>query len=349
MSKEIDCTNATVFGDITAYDQRNASMYSQYKWFKKRCDELKEKNPNDFIWVNRFTDGSTSYYCPPGLTGCYEGSCFINSETECNKNSVYPFNSDPKGESNGLGVTGTKVYLEWRKDRKFPQNGFNFYIGNSLLRQWCASPGSEIRGEMANNKAAFYYNTLDGNCYLSKKYCEDYGDEHRRGPPIPDLNQINTAANPTYAGSSVSDLGGQCYTPPGQAFAEEMFGKTMVRFFKGACDDAMSTASDRRYKDDITLLAPDYGGKGINLYTFIYKDEVKDLHPDYKLLNLGFLADEVQKVYPEIVEKKNGMLYITITKDKLKDKKYWRIYNTLNNKKVILNLLLNKINKDGPK
>jgi hypothetical protein len=346
----IDCTNATIYGGITAYDQRNASLYTQYKWMKQRCDDLALNNPKDFVWINRFTDGSTSYYCPPGLTGCYEGNCFINSENECNKHSVYGFNTDSKGEPNGLGATGSNIYLEYRMDKHYPENGYNCYIGNQLLRRWCTSPESDIRGEGKNNKPAFYYNPHNGNCYLTKKYCKAMGEQYN-GPDVvdPQLKAIDSSVNPSYASTPLDEIGGSCYVPPGQKFAETLFGKTLVRTFTGGCDQALSSLSDRRYKEDIKLLVKDYGGKGINLYSFIYKPEVKKMHPEYKSHNIGFLADEIQKIYPELIENRKGILYITIEKDKLKDKKYWRIYNTLKMKKEILNLLLNKILENGHK
>jgi hypothetical protein len=57
-------------------------------------------------------------------------------------------------------------------------------------------------------------------------------------------------------------------------------------------------------------------------------------------MQLGFVADEVEQIYPEIIEVVDGYKYISFSPEQLRDKRYWRIINTLRNEHTIMKLIL---------
>ena len=130
-----------------------------------------------------------------------------------------------------------------------------------------------------------------------------------------------------------------CYETLGTEIAEALFGTTLVRgIFKGGCK-----LSDKRYKEKLTKIGPDFGGKGIHLYTFNYTTEALKLHPEYSATQAGFLADELKGTYPEVIKNIDGRLYIDIQKEHIIAKPALRrIYNTMKAQHVILKAVLNR-------
>jgi len=76
------------------------------------------------------------------------------------------------------------------------------------------------------------------------------------------------------------------------------------------------------------------------LYLYEYNEEGKKLHPEYRELQVGFMADEIEKVYPEIIKVIDGRKYINIEKEQLSDRRLWRIYNTINISHTLLKMII---------
>jgi hypothetical protein len=315
MSNNDACKTATIYGSYTPLDHKNAVEYTINKWRKKRCDEL--STTTDVKWIETFDNETTSYYCPPGLTGCYQGKCYITSKAECEKHSFYPYTEDTKGDKRGTDDDKKKNYLEWRVDNKLPELGQNCYLGNSALKQWCISP--ESRNPPDSKAPPFAYDKKYGVCYLTKAYCDNKGFDWN-GPD----SDIQGDFIPTSYNDNRRDLGGKCHESTGMEIAETLFGSTLTRGIKSGC------LSDKKYKKNIRKLIDNFAGPGINLYYFDYIDEVKKIHPEYKLnKHIGYLSDEIKKVYPELIIKKQGREYIDIKPEFVKEQKYRRIINTL--------------------
>ncbi len=303
----------------TPSDLSNAIAYSTQMLLKQKCLAL--NNPNT-KWESTFEDGTLPYFCPSGLKDkCDYGHCRVINKDECEKNSVYPYDSDGKATTQ----TNPKPYLEYRTDPSDPTNN-KCYLGNFMLRGWCEFPQNRNPSQSGE---PFCYNDpstgnvnegcttpatnvpQDGNCHINKGYCESKG--------------MNWDSNSN-----------TCYLTSGQKFLEALFGTTIVQgVFGGGCLDKLS---DRRFKEKIVKIADNYGGKDINLYIFLYKPEVLKKHPEYKDLQLGFMADEIEKVYPEIIKEKEGIKYISISKEK--SSKFKRITNTIANSHIILRAYL---------
>jgi len=265
------CNTATFIGGYTPMDLRNASVYAQYKWYNKRCNDL-GTGPNkvDVSWVPTYTTGQVSYNCPPGLN-CQEGSCEITSESECMKWSFYPFDDTTTGAS----IDGTGSYLGFRKDDRFPQLNERCYLANTALRRWCVSPESRNPSDSKSNP--FAYNKDDGKCYLTSDYCDQQGMDYD-GPDTPQIGDFVPTKYNVPGGSN--DVGGRCTQSGGMEFAEALFGNTITRGFKSGC----LIPSDRKYKTNIKMLCKDYIAPGINLYYYNYNSELKKKHPKFAYL-----------------------------------------------------------------
>lgn len=85
-----------------------------------------------------------------------------------------------------------------------------------------------------------------------------------------------------------------------------------------------------------SLASKDFAGKGINLYVINWKkNEGIDSYND-----VGFIADEIEVVYPHIIKIKNGKKYINISKKDIKDNNLKRIFLSANSGNWLLSNIL---------
>lgn len=316
------CSGVTSGSSLTPLDMSHSVTYARMRLTKEKCDHLSSTLPTcasddgktqipRVKWVDTFADKSVPYYCPDGLTGanaCVHGHCRIQCAEECNNVSNIPYDPNtgdwkPQGNNN--------TYLEYRKDAK--GDSYNHcYLGNYLLRRWCEVPST--RNPPGKPEEKFSYDPTEGVCNLTESYCIGKGMD--------------------WDPSSKS-----CYETLGMEIAEALFGSTVVRgIFKGGCK-----LSDKRYKEKLTKIGPDFGGKGIHLYIFNYTKEALKLHPEYSATQTGFLADEIRGTYPEVIKNIDGRLYIDIQKEHIIAKPALRrIYNTIKAQHVILKAVLNR-------
>jgi len=246
-------------------------------------------------------------------------------------------------------------------------------LGNFLLKMWCENPGSrclkdpdtgEYPSECTGGENTrgvtdvppFYYDDTKGNCYMTHDYCDVFGMDYNKKSCQDD---------------STCDKGDVCYIPPGttsghctgpgsdctessgQKAGEFFLGKTLFYLFskKAKCEtfiqdkgkskvlqeaikeklgkvtDSISVLSDERKVKEKKVLFPNFAGEGINLYLLTWKNGKEET---------GFLAQEVDKKYPRIVEKRGDDLYISIGKKDITDKNLKRIFLTLQSKTWML-------------
>jgi hypothetical protein len=85
-----------------------------------------------------------------------------------------------------------------------------------------------------------------------------------------------------------------------------------------------------------SLASKDFAGKGINLYVINWKkNEGIESYND-----VGFIADEIQYVYPHIIKIKDGKKYIYISKKDIKDNNLKRIFLSANSGNWLLSNIL---------
>lgn len=161
-----------------------------------------------------------------------------------------------------------------------------------------------------------------------------------------------------------------CYTSRGQDVGEFLFGKTLFRMFdtgkfycpKDTKKDVKENFEQNNFQNRIknifsafdkfpetvikladvnfmntkSLASKDFAGKGINLYIINWKkNEGIESYND-----VGFIADEIQSVYPHIIKIKNGKKYINISKKDIKDNNLKRIFLSANSGNWLLSNIL---------
>ncbi len=344
----------------TSYDAMNAIVYANLKLQKIKCEAISSgggiyqgpsgpisigitgprgDNITNIVWNQTSTSCSdSSYYCPDNLCPCPQGGCTFG-ENGCKQISDYAHNlnstpSPPPCATGDLGCRDSNVYpyTEWRADTSHP-NGGVCILGNPFFRRWCETPSSRsdssVPGE--TNVTPFAYDPSSGNCYVTKNYCE-----HDMAIDCNDMTNPPDVCNTSPQGVSLGGCCDSCHVPAGQAFVEDFItGRTIFRGLK--------KLSDRRYKTNITLLGKDFAGKGVNLYLFNYIPDAFRKEPKYKVLNIGFMSDEVKKMYPKNVVKEEGIEYIRISLDDTKKtgekgRNLKRMYNTYTYNDVALKM-----------
>ena len=324
------CPDVSQVSSPTSLDMTNSMIYARNRILHDKCQNLAAKGAG-VEWQSVILDGSVPYQCPNGLmTGssstCYYGHCAFTTETECKRYSKLPY--DPSTGISTSSATGS-FYMEWRSDPS-SATGSKCYLGNSPFRRWCELPSTR---DPPDSSPPFQYisdGPTGGTCLMTEAYC--------------------TAKNSSWDGESKS-----CYKSTGQMFVEALFGNTIDAWFQGNCgtNPFLSTTasqgkqnyaklSDRRLKTRIVKLCPDYAGKGVHLYSYSYIPEAYKIISAPKALQLGFMADEIEQIYPEIINTTDGFKWISFTPEQLKDRKYWRIINTIRNEHLIMKLLLSK-------
>jgi hypothetical protein len=113
----------------------------------------------------------------------------------------------------------------------------------------------------------------------------------------------------------------------------ENFTNKVIEVIKKSPENILRLA-DSRYMKDKKLLSKDYAGKGINMYIIEWDLESGILVPT---VETGYDAEEVSKVYPQLVIIKDGKKYISIDKSQIKnDKNIKRIFLSLNSSKWLM-------------
>lgn len=313
----------------TSLDFMNGMMYAIDRLKKDKCNDAKiqTKYGNEIGWVPQ--DKKRSYPCslpnPNGgsyeLPNCEHGNCRINSKDLCEKQSQYPYDSNGNVLSTQQCKTDedcknvpfsamcsstdpktcipSQPYLEYKIDPNNQQNSICTY-GNTALKKWCEVPSSRndhsVNGQ--TNVPAFKYDAEKSQCYMTPDYCKWMGVDYQETPP-------------------------DCTRSGGQAFAEDWFlGKTIFRDLKkgisGLQENQVSKLADDRYVQSKKVVGKDFGGKDVHLYFIVWKPTAKKIDKTCEKPNVSFLASEVRKRFPDIVQKKNGNDFIHIDKEHLK-------------------------------
>lgn len=348
----------------TGTDFIHSMFYASDVIKNKKCvgdtDITNKYGKDSFVWQN--LDQFRVYPCPTGLSySCEHGSCRIATQAMCNSVSQLPFNkydgSNLNQPSCNPSATGTNTecqnleynaicgssgkcipkypYLEWSLSYTGPSGtSGRCILGNSSLKKWCEYPQTR-RTESTpgvTNVPAFQYDDNYSKCQITKSYCD----------------WMEVSFSPT------GPLGPSCYTTGIQSFFEDFFvGKTIFRGIKSMFEGfnnlgyQLEKIGDRRYASDYGLIKKDFGGKGINLYSIIWNDKIIDKYPQLGGGMVGFFSDEIEKVYPELVRKKNGDKYIIINRTQVQlNPSLKRIYLIVGSGKWVLESLMKAVKED---
>jgi hypothetical protein len=299
------------------------------------------------------------------------GHCIFTNETACEAQGKLPYTCDnsgyctPRPEDSPSGPN--YPYTEWNLN---PSDGTHrCIVGNFLLRQWCENPGSRCEKDPSTGDypsmckgsetekgvtdvPQFFYDKSKSQCYMTHDYCDVFGKSYNK-------NSCNTSADCQAGDTCFMDPregrqsycvgpGSDCSESTGQKVGEFFIGKTLFYLFnKGGCetyehpkdfkptidrvteslrkvpDQACVIADTKKVKKKI-LVGKDFAGPEINLYMISWENGKNFT---------GFLADEVEKIYPNIVNIKNGLKYICMSKEDINgDKNLKRIFYAVNSR-----------------
>ena len=349
----------------TMQDLKNATKYANDRYLKQLCLKEKQNFPG-IEWKPMDEYRSYSCPATLVENGsCEYGKCLIVTEQECmnqsqvkitQKGDALPTNPCEKDDDctgltyDAICNTGIKScvpkkpYLEWRPGENGKDGKCVF--GNSGLRTWCEFPKtrSDKSENGITNVPPFRYDTNLGTCHITKDYCKWMGVDYRTS----------------------GEYSGDCKISPGQYIGEMMFGKTFFRQGKKMAEGTVSPIpgvkksdvnffenfttspkidktglfsffndipevvtklADKKLMSKYAPLVNNYGGDGIHLYEILWAYNACDFDNNAKLRTVGFVADEIYNIYPEIIKNKNGYNFIVVSKTQIKiNPKLKRIY-----------------------
>jgi hypothetical protein len=322
----------------TSIDLLNATLYATQKINKLICeDDLKtEYGEGKVAWKD---NGNPLYRRPENLKdGTPSGVCEIISEDLCEQISTYPYpncgtlptifcKTDEDcgilGYDAGCNIEADAKrgkcvpkhpYLEWRKINydKDKTGEKKCMVSNFFKKQYAECPGSRRTEAMhgVTDVPPFKYNKETGKINMTQEYCKwmEVGWNSKK-QDCEDKGIQKFLENYVIGRTIFRDL----------KYIIEGFQKNLV--------DISSKLADKKLIDTYTVLGKDFGGPGINLYQIIWKESAEKIDNSCVIPRAGFLADEVKKSFPEVVKKKNGYNFISVSLNQVKkNPKLKRIY-----------------------
>jgi len=290
------------------------------------------------------------------------GHCIFTNETACVAQGQLPYTCDSKGYCTPVNSDGNSPgYTEWSIDSDGNGQCIN---GNFALRMWCENPGSRCQKDKTTGDyppmckgsstqkgvtdvPQFFYDQHKGQCLMTHDYCDVFGQGYNKKScdTNADCQAGETCFKDPKEGlkSYCVGPGSDCTESSGQKAGEFFLGKTLYylfekggkcetyehpKHFQSALDQAKENLAkmpeqtcviaDKKKIKSKVLLGKNFAGEGIHMYMISWKSGKNFT---------GFLAEEVEKVYPHIVQVKNGVKYICIGKNDIQgDKNLKRIY-----------------------
>ncbi len=208
-------SSASIKGYLTSKDVLNSQKYAQMKIMHEMANSPQYSDKLE--WVDARSDGTSTYYCPPGLV-CKDGYVRIKNKVECERISNF---AQYKNEDDPSPSPDKGYYLEWKTDSS--GNNGQCYLGNADFRRTCET-GNFDRSDKDYRKyiiknGNLRYDTNTGKCTITKQYCESTGQFGYLAPPA-------TADNP-------NGYGGSCTLSTGQKWLDYFFGTTVSRGLYG--------------------------------------------------------------------------------------------------------------------
>lgn len=313
------------------------------KWIDDK-DKKKKKDTTYLEWRDVMCDDENP--CTRPGQKCVSGKCTCDNDNDCPGNATCK-----SGMCEGKRcVMGNFLLRQWcenpssrcttDKDGNYPEN----CKGSS------SSPG-------VTDVPPFMYDKGNGKCYITQPYCERMGHDYNQDSCNTDADCDGGRicyANPKDSSSKYcTGPDSECKITTGEKAAEMFVGKTLFYIFSGRlCEgyskpsespqvknslldlmrqfnnlpDTVVKVADKKLMQSKKVTGRDFAGPGINLYLITWSSD-SDIRP---LVQSGFDADEVKKVFPWLIEKKKGVKYIKLSKKDIgKNNSLKRIFLTL--------------------
>ena len=218
-------------------------------------------------------------------------------------------------------------------------------------RRWCEMPWTrpgktEVKeeqekfggnlNEIINNewetkwKQPFYYDRDTSKCYVTRDYCHKdviseggFSMSYGKGKEFLVFSTCDTTDH-------FVESGKDCCTGIWQSLEQFFFGRTFSAELKSVLEGKISVLeflklsnsnyalvtffSDRRLKTLHRIELKDFAAPGIHLWSFQWTPEATSLYGfDNTTIQVGVMADEVAKLYPDLVmENENGHLFVIL-------------------------------------
>jgi hypothetical protein len=287
------------------------------------------------------------------------------------KNSYTEWHHDKNDENGGKCVLGNFILRQWCEN---PQSRCTIDKKTGKYPPGCEGSGSEPG---VTDVPAFLYDANKSACYMTHDYCKayamDYNMEHHKCTNDAKCQEQNPNwyCRTTNQGGFCTGPESECYLPKGAKIAKTMVGKSLFFMFRkgfNACkkdknegfelpktddeylmetvkmankefdgiDQVVGMNGETMYMKRKIMLKKDFAGDGINLYLILWKKSGK--------ATVGFLADEVQKKYPSLIEKHYDGRHITIDRDEIgQNNNIKRMYLTIGSKSWMTDIVLSKL------
>jgi hypothetical protein len=302
-----------------------------------------------------------------------QGYCTMRSKDETKKKGYTEWQIDKNG--NGSCVNGNWLLRQWCENP-----------GSRCEKGSDGSYPASCTGDQTTGITTvppFFYDKSKGMCYITNDYCQNYGNEYNMGDCQKDSDcGPGNYCNATDSSSTCVGPGSECEVSTGDKIGKFFVGNTLFYMMKkGKCKgsdrgqgtdtsegyekpnasgfipdkedfaelakdihaqfkDSPDTAvalADSKFVTNKIVIGKDFAGPGINLYMIVWKSGQS---------GVGFLGDEVEKRYPEMVENHPRGKLIIISRAELgKDKDLKRIYLTINSKGWMTEIIKNLVNK----
>lgn len=304
------------------------------------------------------------------------GTCNITSPELCVTQSELPYTCDSTGYCQFKKKKDQKKpYLEWHPTETEQKGSGVCQMGNFLLKEWCQNPkvrcvknkdgsypanctgGKDTRG--VTDVPPFYYDDNKGRCYMTQGYCSWFGTDYKsraastKCQTNEDCGDGNICYFDTYSDERFcTGPKAECDLSTGKEIGEMVLGKTIFQLFNQAraCKEfftpivenfkQMSIAlADENCVQEKKVIGSNFAGEGVHLYMIIWKNEPS---PG----TTGFMAEEVRKKYPDLVQTKNGKKYVCVSLEQVKeskDKNIKRIFGIIQMKKMVLDSIMSSI------
>lgn len=244
----------------------------------------------------------------------------------------------------------TKQYCDFM-DTKYNKKSCNTDTDCATTKKWvtdkvCSWDSSKAKCKSSDPDTTCSYQYKFGDMTLSQSCRVDRDSTNSSAPGDKCVNGYCVGT------------GSECKTTSSEEAGQFFLGKTIYRFFDEAVKGKMNCGAkegfqynqkelkvlaDQKFIKNKNKIGDNFGGEGINLYTFEWDDKIhSESINNLKINDIGFLSDEIEKFYPELIKKnENNIKYISISVEQVKlNPKYKRIYIISTSNKWVINNII---------
>lgn len=357
------CPKPVTSGHCHINNKETCNKYSTLPYIcnDKTCEYKSDKIMNNLVYTEWQPITCNENKVCVNNQKCINGKCACNDDNDCAGNGKC-INKLCEGNQCIIGNFMLREWCENPQSRCEPDKNGNYPA--------ICNDSSDTRG--ITNISPFYYNTETGGCYMTRDYCKDFGVDYNKGTCKKDADcDTNEKCILQKDGNSYcTGPTSECKIPAGQTIGEMFIGKTIFRWFKSnaSCPnenikekfendmknqlqllfkqfnnfpEKIKVLADNKYMKNKIITASNFAGTNIHLYLIEWNNKINKSEK----IKSGFDADEIQKIFPELIKIENNKKYIIISKKDIgNDNRKKRIYLTLNSSNWISHNIFNALN-----